>query len=335
MYILSWGVILLLSSPAAVIAIGEERWPFELAHNILGHLPIISLTVFACLLALRCIGPGIAAGFLTVIYVAPVAMTPGALFSGKAEATYPPAGRGLNIVSFNLLADQAVREPTLAWLRSGPADVLVLVEPSAAWQTELETLRSIYPYQILGLPRNATPGPRWVGRADSDLDKARAPHEKEHADWRSIAVLSRIPLENVRVIYPIGLIRPAVTVTLETVGKPLTLVAVHPAPPTTQEQLNERNQYFTWLASKLTQVEGPLIVAGDFNATPFTPAFKRFRARLGLDLPHYAPATYPAFAGPLGIAIDHILTRGLRFERIEALPSRGSDHRGLFAQIVI
>jgi endonuclease/exonuclease/phosphatase (EEP) superfamily protein YafD len=113
------------------------------------------------------------------------------------------------------------------------------------------------------------------------------------------------------------------------------LVAVHPASPYTKKRLDERNQYLTWLASELSRVESHVIVAGDFNATPFTPAFKRFRAQLSLDLPHYAPATFPAFAGPFGLAIDHILARGVRFERIEVLPIPSSDHRGLFARIVI
>jgi endonuclease/exonuclease/phosphatase (EEP) superfamily protein YafD len=46
-----------------------------------------------------------------------------------------------------------------------------------------------------------------------------------------------------------------------------------------------------------------------------------------------APATWPTWVGPLGIAIDHILARDLALGPVTAHALPGSDHRWVVATV--
>jgi endonuclease/exonuclease/phosphatase (EEP) superfamily protein YafD len=89
------------------------------------------------------------------------------------------------------------------------------------------------------------------------------------------------------------------------------------------------------LADELSRYDGTLIVAGDFNATPYTPAFARFLDDARLTTVRAYPGTYPQIAGDFGLPIDHVLVRGIRIAEIEALDAFGSDHRPLRADLVV
>ena len=69
------------------------------------------------------------------------------------------------------------------------------------------------------------------------------------------------------------------------------------------------------VASALNGIDGPLVVAGDFNSTPFSYAFKNFATKSDLKratwmIPTWpAPPTYP-LPMPPWLQLDHIMTRG-------------------------
>ncbi len=107
------------------------------------------------------------------------------------------------------------------------------------------------------------------------------------------------------------------------------LVVVHTSNPVRRSGLRSRDQLMADLAAELRGYDGPLIVAGDFNATPYTPAFAQFLHDAGLTTVRAYPGTYPQIAGDFGLAIDHVLVRGIRIVDIEALDAFGSDHRPL------
>ncbi len=95
------------------------------------------------------------------------------------------------------------------------------------------------------------------------------------------------------------------------------------------------------LLGALQRVDGPLIVAGDFNSTPYSYALKNLTARAGLDriaigIPTWpAPPTYP-FPMPAWLQLDQVMSRG----EIIATPARtgpsgGSDHYPLFTDFMV
>ena len=73
----------------------------------------------------------------------------------------------------------------------------------------------------------------------------------------------------------------------------------------------------------------PVIVTGDFNATPQTPAVRAFVEKLKLDIAPTA-ATFPSWAPTR--QIDLILYRGLKLIRSWTLPVLASDHLGVAAE---
>lgn len=81
--------------------------------------------------------------------------------------------------------------------------------------------------------------------------------------------------------------------------------------------------------------EGPVVLAGDFNATILTPDIRRFLAGTDLMTATREPETIPVEAPALGVAIDHIFVGGpLRFKSLDRLPETfGSNHFGLMAEI--
>ncbi|MGV0853225.1 endonuclease/exonuclease/phosphatase family protein [Mycolicibacterium phlei] len=85
---------------------------------------------------------------------------------------------------------------------------------------------------------------------------------------------------------------------------------------------------------------GPVIVAGDFNATTDMREFRRLLGDNYRDAAEQAGAgltrTHPAdLAIPPVFAVDHILIRGATATSVTTLPVDGSDHRALVATIVL
>ena len=73
----------------------------------------------------------------------------------------------------------------------------------------------------------------------------------------------------------------------------------------------------------------PVIVTGDFNATPEAPAVRAFIETLNLQMAPTA-ATFPSWAPKR--QIDLVLYRGLKLKRSWTLPVLASDHLGVAAE---
>jgi endonuclease/exonuclease/phosphatase (EEP) superfamily protein YafD len=85
------------------------------------------------------------------------------------------------------------------------------------------------------------------------------------------------------------------------------------------------------------QQQGPLVLAGDFNASILTPDVRWFLGWTRLRTAEREPQTWPVGAPQIGMAIDHLLVRdGLYIKSLERVPdARGSNHYGLKAEIQI
>ncbi len=92
-----------------------------------------------------------------------------------------------------------------------------------------------------------------------------------------VAVLSRLPLLGAEIIAPLGRHdRPFLRFAVEIEpGRQLHILAVHPDAPATPGMLHDRNA----LIARLSDLaRAPFLIAGDFNATPWCPAFRAFPA---------------------------------------------------------
>jgi len=115
------------------------------------------------------------------------------------------------------------------------------------------------------------------------------------------------------------------------------VIGIHPPSPTTGERSARRDAVLAatgdWVASR----SNPVVVVGDFNATPWSAAFRglQWRGLLANTLAGAGiQASWPDGWGPLSIPIDHVLhTRELGSETRRTGPSFGSAHRPVLVTI--
>ncbi|CAM2065783.1 Endonuclease/exonuclease/phosphatase family protein [Sulfidibacter corallicola] len=189
-------------------------------------------------------------------------------------------------------------------------DVIVLAEVNGAWVKALDPLSEAYPHRLV--------------------------HHRE--DNFGIALFSRIPLESIRIIYPADHDVPAVEARLASPAGPMTIFGVHPLPPIRNDYFHARNRQMAALGSLVAAEEGAALIAGDFNATVWSPFFRDFLksagmedARRGRGVLGSWPAGLPIFRIP----IDHILVGSeFRLLNLRLGPSIGSDHLPVLADVV-
>lgn len=108
------------------------------------------------------------------------------------------------------------------------------------------------------------------------------------------------------------------------------VISAHPPPPLTQEVSNWRNRLLEFIADVAVKSENPLIIAGDFNCTSYSPVFSKILKRGKLqdsEIGFGIQPTWPNNMLPLTIPIDHVLYKGpIRIVDRRLGPSINSDH---------
>lgn len=148
--------------------------------------------------------------------------------------------------------------------------------------------------------------------------------------WVTLA--SRIPLDDVRrVDVPFAdKGRQPVAATVHVAGQPVTVLAVHVMPPLNSAANALHVAQYRLLAHEVARTAaGPLLVIGDFNATPLSPTFAGFLRGSGLRLASLADTPTHVPYARLGLRIDHILQRGFDVCGEQVVELTGSDHRGV------
>ena len=140
---------------------------------------------------------------------------------------------------------------------------------------------------------------------------------------------------------------PSLRVVLDIDGIAVHVVATHPPPPVGAALRASSERHLLALADAATEIDGPILVLGDLNVTPWSAAFRELVRETGLIdarrghgvLATWSPWTavrgVPAAllgSAPFSLPIDHVLTgRGVAVENVSIGPPTGSDHRGLVA----
>lgn len=218
-----------------------------------------------------------------------------------AAARTPSDTRQLTIVTANLNVSTVDPAPLHAWLGIIDADVLVIQElnPQAAAAISKWT---DYPHQIL----------------------------KPREDPFGIAIISQHPLEFPELLELAGH-TPQIRTKVSWGDTPFALSAVHPMPPISAEYHLRRAELFASEARWASSLPTPTIIAGDFNASPWSSGMQQLVAA-GL---HRATSLQPTWPSALPvIPIDQIVTSE-HWSLIEAGvgPDFGSDHRPAFARV--
>jgi endonuclease/exonuclease/phosphatase (EEP) superfamily protein YafD len=301
-------VVALLCVPAFAAALAPFVAPWHWTLDLLACFPlqaVFALAVAAAsLLAAR--RPRLALLYLAGAALAAVHVVP----LGAPALLASPDAVPLRVLTLNLLrGNEANAQAALDVVAARDPDVVVASEVTPTW---LAALRD-------GMPHH----PFVCERAD--------------AGFFGVAVLSRLPLRDAAVI-PLGTsFAPAVRAVVETKAGPVGMLAVHAPRPGGPQRNRERDQALAAIPAALAGLPWARIVVGDFNATPWNPAFGDALAETGMARAGTAPwlTTWPArFPWPLRLPIDHVLIGdGVAVDSVEAGPSFGSDHLPLFAAL--
>jgi endonuclease/exonuclease/phosphatase (EEP) superfamily protein YafD len=154
-----------------------------------------------------------------------------------------------------------------------------------------------------------------------------------------IGLWSRLPIADSQVQDVHGM--AVINATILVGSHRLQLYTVHTVAPLGDDRVRWQAQ-LKWVGEEIRQERGPLVVAGDFNATRYHPSFRRLLSeRLGDAHEQRGrgwATTWPRDRWPLPplMRLDHVLVSpdiGVRSVR-EGL-GHGSDHRPIIAELVL
>lgn len=116
-------------------------------------------------------------------------------------------------------------------------------------------------------------------------------------------------------------------------GQPYRVIGVHPSYPLRPW---DQARDYEWLTRYLAGLGGPLVVAGDFNLTPWSWKLTRLTWSAGLERHGTLSRSWPGHGGFPAFLIDNVLTTpGFRSISFETGPYVGSDHRPIVARLAL
>ncbi len=225
----------------------------------------------------------------------------------------PPAdAEALRVVTFNVLAANENYDLVVAYLREVDADVVFLHESSRPWEDAI---------------------------IESDLGyRVERTRNDEHIFGTLVLVRGAAEIQG----YGFTEREPrSVEVQLTTYGgRHVSLLAVHPLAPVTERAAGLRDAQLKFAGDWVARQTGPTVVTGDFNAGPWSHAFRRLLDEGSLRDSQrgfgYQP-TFPASSNlAFRIAIDHLLVSdGVWVVDRSLGPPLGSDHFPLIVDLAI
>lgn len=296
-------VLVTLSTFAA-----KRSWIFDLLSHFRLQYVVAAALLFAVALAVRVYPAAIVFAAIAVLH----GWTIKGLWLDESVAAAVD-GRQLRVLSANVLRSNPAPDRVANFVHASNADIVVLVEADRArWRQTLVSIGERYPH--------------------------RAPE-----GWRDgapILLFSRYPIVHTALVEPPTRQRPYLIAEIEMGTRSLTVVGVHPAAPSLTNNGRDsrrRNRTLDHIASNIESVDTPVVVAGDFNTTPFSPHFAALIEAAGLRnaaAGHGWIGTWPQGFWPARIPIDHILIKGpLIATQFERGPAIGSDHFPVLAEL--
>jgi endonuclease/exonuclease/phosphatase (EEP) superfamily protein YafD len=288
--------------------LGQLAWPFDLfAHFRVQYAALFVL--FACvLMALRrfWVAVAAAAGFgVSIVPLLPyIASEP--VRVAAATATREETFR---LVSFNVWFRNRDMARVAEYIEKSQADAVVLLELTQPQAEQLLPLLPTYPHYHMDTSRmGAAVFTKWpvISAESVPLSQGGAVAARVMLDWR---------------------------------GTSVSVLGVHLNWPLGPRNSEYRNQELTALVALSKAQGGPLLVAGDFNLTPWSDYFSDALAESGLRdtaLGFGLARTWPSQFAPVGIRIDHcLMSRHWRSLATAVGPSLGSDHLPVVADVLI
>lgn len=287
--------------------LGRFAWPLDLLANFRVQYSALFLLLAGVSLMCRQYWVAIVAaagGAISAVPLLPYVMSdplPAAMATTR-EQTF-------RLVSFNVWFRNPDLARTAEYIEESRADAVVLLELTPAQVEKLLPLMPSYPHYYLE--------PSRMGAA-------------VFTKWPVLAA-EPVPLA------PGGAV--AARLTLNWRGTPVTVLGVHLNWPLGPRNAEFRNQELQALVQLSKAQQQPLLVAGDFNLTPWSQHFSVALTESGLRdaaLGFGLARSWPAQFAPVGIRIDHCLASPhWRSVAANVGPWLGSDHLPVVADLVL
>lgn len=298
-------VILGLLGAAAATLLGFAggwHWFFDLFNHFRAQylLALLVVSPLALLIRRRMLSAiGFAALVVNIVLIAPL------YFGGEVAAKI--AGPKLKILLVNVHTSNTDHQKVAALIKRYDPDVVGLLEVNRRWLQAMAPVFADWPPPI-----------------------ARARN-----DNFGLALWSKRGLKGH--LQAVGWDGPSIVAEVDGPLGKMSFVLIHPPPPIGDGGAKARNGCLKALAELRKELPSPLVVMGDFNATPWSSQFCDFLERSKLSntrdgfgiLP-----SWPSYNPLLRIPIDHILIdQKLAAVQLEISDDVGSDHYGVYAEL--
>lgn len=284
-------------------------WPCVLVEHFRVQLAAGGLVIAACAAAVRVPGYLDAAAISTVLQL--VAIAPDLC---RTPAAIPAGGAALRVLVLNVHTESSSFDQVHRLIDDARPDVIGLVEVDQRWLEALAPAVAGYPDRV----------------------------EQPRGDNFGVALYARRPVGGAPLTGGIELLGgslPSVAASIAVGGARLGVILVHPLPPISGAALTAQREQLDAVAARARRVAGPVLVMGDFNATPWSAPFRRLLARSGLcdsRAGFGVEASFPADFAIVRIPIDHLLAScsiGVRDRWVER--DVGSDHLPVVIDLVV
>ena len=278
--------------------LGSWWWRFDLlAHFRVQYLwgLVLAVGALAALRRWRWLYGGAGFVLLNGLTIMP-------LYCSSAAASDPETQR-LRMVSFNVNFTNTDHDSLIEYLQQQDVDVMVVLEVRQPLLRALE--QAFGDWHVIGQPSQ---------------------------DAFGMAVLTRQPIVRHEIV-ALADSPPGIWIELDHGGHRYHVLAIHTLPPMSSEATRLRDDALDLVARWSKQRDGHIVVIGDFNATPWSHAFRRLLDDADLvnsQLGYGVQSTWPRRLWPLSIPIDHCVhSDSLTTTARDVGPFLGSDHRPL------
>ena len=281
-------------------------WLADIASNFLPYMAVVFAVAFivAAMRRARVALVGSAIGLIAAL--SPVLRDVNVAQAGAGSAAEIAAAPQLRLMTFNVEDINENYTEVMDYLVNSPVDVIFLNEAFYVWRRRLVQLAPEFPWNTI-------------------------------LTERDLIVLSRIPLEKIEFVNLVGDPGRALLAHARLGDRTVALIGVHARKPRHAADFELRSRQLAQIGQLVDSQNGPVVVAGDFNATAYSFSMHAFLKSTGLAPSgwRWPPlATWPSWLPYFGLQIDHVLTRGaIAVVHAEAGPDLGSNHRPLIADL--
>lgn len=218
----------------------------------------------------------------------------------------------MRVMSLNLLSTNESYSEVIDYIETVSPDLVLLHEASRPWEVAIESAG--LDYQIVR------------GRSEDLI----------------FGTLALVAAEDVRAVsFGFSAASPrAIELEFTPEGWPdaVSVLSVHPLAPTDEERADLRDAQLDFARQWASGQVGPIVVVGDFNATPWSAPFRRLAASAHLSSSQNGFGLQPSFSARtnllLRVPIDHLLhSSELEVTDRRLGPEMGSDHFPLLVDL--